>query len=421
MGRFGLPGRLVRTRPARRLFLLLSLLTVVVGLLAGSASSATSVTIVDLGTLGGTRSYANAVNDSGQVVGESTTAGDASTHAFSWTQAGGMVDLGTLASSSSAVAVNDAGQIVGYNLTADGTQGRAFSWTQAGGMVDLGTLGGSTSFALAVNGSGQVVGGSTTAAGQTHAVLWQTQVDASPPVVTPHVTGTLGSGGWYVSDVSVSWTVSDPESEVTSTSGCDPSSVTADTAGVSFTCSATSAGGTASASTGTIKRDATNPTVTYAGNAGTYGLVDMVAITCTAADNLSGVASSTCAGASGPAWAFGAGSHTLSATATDNAGNLGSATATFTVTVTPGSLGALTLQFVQSSARYQALSARQQAAVDALARTATQALVQIVPRLNAKQKEAFVCVYKLALNALVRGGWLTQSQANTLVGFAQTL
>ena len=108
MGRFGLPGRLVRTRPARSLFLLLSLLTVVVGLLAGSASSATSVTIVDLGTLGGTRSYANAVNDSGQVVGESTTAGDASTHAFSWTQAGGMVDLGTLggSSSSTAVAVN---------------------------------------------------------------------------------------------------------------------------------------------------------------------------------------------------------------------------------------------------------------------------------------------------------------------------
>ena len=40
-------------------------------------------------------------------------------------------------------------------------------------------------------------------------------------MITPTVSGTLGSNGWYVSDVSVSWDVQDPESEVTSRAGCD--------------------------------------------------------------------------------------------------------------------------------------------------------------------------------------------------------
>ena len=49
----------------------------------------------------------------------------------------------------------------------------AFSWTNADGMVDLSTLGGTNSYASAVNSRGQVVGGSNVAGdGATHAVLW---------------------------------------------------------------------------------------------------------------------------------------------------------------------------------------------------------------------------------------------------------
>ena len=74
-----------------------------------SGSAATSFTRVDLGTLGGTSSYAAAINSGGVVVGWSETkAGD--THAFRWTPSAGMVDLGTLANeqNSQAVAILDA-------------------------------------------------------------------------------------------------------------------------------------------------------------------------------------------------------------------------------------------------------------------------------------------------------------------------
>ena len=86
-----------------------------------------------------------------------------------------MIDLGTLRGHprSHATAVNDNGQVVGLSSPADGLSTRAFSWTQAGGMVDLGTLGGSVAHALAVNETGQVVGQSTQADGSFHAVLWE--------------------------------------------------------------------------------------------------------------------------------------------------------------------------------------------------------------------------------------------------------
>lgn len=87
------------------------------------------------------------------------------------------------------------------------------------------------------------------------------QFDSTPPSITPVITGALGSNGWYISPtVGVTWTVTDAESPVTSTTGCGPTTITADGA-TTLTCSATSAGGTASASV-TIKHDATAPVVT---------------------------------------------------------------------------------------------------------------------------------------------------------------
>lgn len=92
--------------------------------------------------------------------------------------------------------------------------------------------------------------------------------------------------------------------------------------------------------------DTSPPTITFTGNAGTYTVDQTINITCSATDAGSGVAQSTCPGASGPAYTFAPGSHTLTATATDNAGNTATATATFTVVVTHDGVCALVHQFV---------------------------------------------------------------------------
>ena len=87
-------------------------------------------------------------------------------------------------------------------------------------------------------------------------------IDRSAPEVAANVTGTVGANGWYTSDVQVAWTTSDDRAPLDSAQGCNASLVAADTAGITFTCTATSAGGATTRSV-TIRRDTTPPLVDF--------------------------------------------------------------------------------------------------------------------------------------------------------------
>ena len=130
-------------------------------------------TAIDLGTLGGTNSWARGNNCNGQVVGQSDLVALGASDAFLWDVAGGMRDLGTLGGVLSwANAVNCSGLVVGTSTLPGETQQHAFLST-ANGMLDLGTFGGTVSEAYSVNKAGKVVGYARTAGdADTHAFVW---------------------------------------------------------------------------------------------------------------------------------------------------------------------------------------------------------------------------------------------------------
>lgn len=157
----------------------------------------------------------------------------------------------------------------------------------------------------------------------------------------------------------------------------------------------------------TVRIDGTSPVVTLSGG-GSYGLLDPVDITCSASDALSGIASSSCTSTSGPAWSFGPGAHTRTASATDVAGNEGSATTSFQVTATASSLCGLVKAFTDHRGTQTSLCAHLANFERSSARgQARPAAVQ----LEAFRKEA----------ASRSGKQLTAAQAAILIGWANTL
>jgi probable HAF family extracellular repeat protein len=113
--------------------------------------------MVDLGSLGGTVSWATGLNNRGQVIGAMTVAGDTGWHPFLWSH-GKLEDLGTLGfDCGNATAINDAGEVVGV-ACATTTVFLATLWRD-GVLTNLGTVTGDTcSESYGINSQGQVVG-----------------------------------------------------------------------------------------------------------------------------------------------------------------------------------------------------------------------------------------------------------------------
>ena len=232
--------------------------------------------------------------------------------------------------------------------------GSTLSWT----MSDLGSApqtvtlrvratSAAGSQAPAVTGSSvrYTLNGTTTIQQMSDLTVDVASCDVTPPDIVADVTGTPGNEGWYRSNVSVSWRVSDPESAFAILEGCTASSVIEDTNGQTFGCSASSLGGSESESI-TIRRDATAPVIVFAGNAATYPISSTIRITCEVSDAMSGLAASSCPSVDAGAWTYGPGTHTLRATAMDVAGNPAERSVTFTVSLTYGALCDLTRAWV---------------------------------------------------------------------------
>lgn len=138
--------------------------------------------LTDLGTLGGNRSSAYAINDEGQVVGWAQTDNPESyeVHAFIWDD-GVMTDLGVLPdeTESSAVDINEIGQVCGVSSHTSPiypfpTYLTACLWDNDN-IINIGKLPGYTrnSAAGGINDQGQVVGYSSDNGNNPHAFIWE--------------------------------------------------------------------------------------------------------------------------------------------------------------------------------------------------------------------------------------------------------
>jgi probable HAF family extracellular repeat protein len=147
------------------------------------------ISMTNLGTLGGTFSQAMDINDSGLIVGRSYD-GSGVMHAFSYN--GSMTDIGNLGGYGYAEAwgVNNSGQITGIS-NVDGIPGHNHSFFYDGSMVDLGTSGSNFSMGFNINASGHIAGMSTTAGGDFRAFYW----DGSTYTTIGTLGGTMSIAG----------------------------------------------------------------------------------------------------------------------------------------------------------------------------------------------------------------------------------
>jgi hypothetical protein len=167
-------------------------------------------------------------------------------------------------------------------------------------------------------------------------------LDSTAPLVSAALSpgSPDGANGWFHSDIGVTWNVADAESPVGSQTDCGPQTVATDGV-VTFTCSATSAGGTTSQPV-TVKRDGAPPSppaftgITNGASFTTLTVPAANAIGCTATDATSGVVSCVVSG-----FSKAVGSHTLTATATDESGLTSTSALSYRVTPAPAAAQSL--------------------------------------------------------------------------------
>lgn len=234
----------------------------------------------------------------------------------------------------------------------------------------------------------------------------QVNIDRTDPTISAATDRPANSNGWFNAPVTVSFTCNDPLSGIASCSG--PTTLSSDGQGQVVTGTAVDKAGNSATATVTVNLDQTAPTVTYSVYSGiTYTVDQQIDIACTAADTLSGLSSNTCQDIVGPAYSFGLGTHTYSATAIDKAGNSTTTSVSFTVVDNTQSLGNLTTQFTATAPAGTAtsLNSKLQAAAAA-------------PDSTSRNNQLNAFVHEVQAQS---GKKLTTAQANTLIQLAQAL
>lgn len=131
--------------------------------------------IIDLGALpGNDTSEAMDINDAGWTCGHAAAA-DGRNHAVVWDTDFAIYDLGCLPGDnySYAQAIANDGLVVGYSFSSADYLGDMFTWTRAGGMVNVGRPAGAKSVVpLKINNLGQAVCKVSSTSGQTSYALW---------------------------------------------------------------------------------------------------------------------------------------------------------------------------------------------------------------------------------------------------------
>ncbi len=223
-----------------------------------------------------------------------------------------------------------------------------------------------------------------------------------------------GQNGWYTSDVSLTWSgfPMPPAGSTATKNGCVDETISTDgtftrSCGLTTTNASNIVTGSSGDVSETIKRDATPPVITYTGNAGSYTIDRHVTIDCSATDPVpgSGLDSDTCKDLDAPAWSLALGSHTLSATAKDVAGNEGAGSTTFTVDVTFASLKNVVSEFCSNPEAAQELN---------------QKLTEAEKAKKAAKRAKKLDEFQMKVRKQV-GISLTAEQGSLLISFAEAL
>ncbi|MFI7543882.1 fibronectin type III domain-containing protein [Actinoplanes sp. NPDC049599] len=197
---------------------------------------------------------------------------------------------------------------------------------------------------VTTDGSGLVITGTTTdLAGNTASAQVTVDVDRTAPVITPTVTGTPNSAGWFRSEPTVTFECTDAVSTVATCPAAQV--VTAEGAGAGVTGTAADRAANTAAAGVTVNVDKTAPVTTVAGvtDGGVYEADAVPVVSCRTTDEGSGVADQPV-----PATTVMSGMYTVRCpAAVDKAGNEGTAAiASYTVNPSLEWLRGLTHQYL---------------------------------------------------------------------------